>query len=70
MFGSIPAPTLRVNVGDTLRILVDNRLPPNQTSGSGPVRHLRYPNSMNLHTHGLHVTPGLVSRTRWSMAIT
>ncbi len=61
MFGSIPAPTLRVNVGDTLRILVDNRLPPNRTSGFGPVKHLRYPNSMNLHTHGLHVTPGLVS---------
>jgi hypothetical protein len=61
MFGSIPAPTLRVNVGDTLRILVDNRLPPNKTTGTGPVKHLRYPNSMNLHTHGLHVTPGLVS---------
>ncbi len=61
MFGSIPAPTLRVNVGDTLRILVDNRLPPNKESGFGPVKHLRYPNSMNLHTHGLHVTPGLVS---------
>jgi len=61
MFGSIPAPTLRVNVGDTLRILVDNRLPPNKESGFGPVKHLRFPNSMNLHTHGLHVTPGLVS---------
>jgi FtsP/CotA-like multicopper oxidase with cupredoxin domain len=62
MFGSIPAPTLRVNVGDTLRILVDNRLPPNKTTGTGPVKHLRYPNSMNLHTHGLHVNPGLVSQ--------
>ena len=37
MFGSIPAPTLRVNVGDTLRVLVDNQLPPNKTSGYGPV---------------------------------
>ena len=61
MFGSIPAPTLRVNAGDLLRILVDNRLPPNKDSGYGPVKHLRFPNSMNLHTHGLHVTPGLVS---------
>ncbi len=61
LFGSIPAPTLRVDVGDTLRILVDNRLPPNKESGTGPVKHLRFPNSMNLHTHGLHVTPGLVS---------
>lgn len=61
MFGSIPAPTLRVNVGDTLRVLVDNRLPPNKETG-GPVKHLRYPNSLNLHTHGVHVTPGLVSQ--------
>ena len=61
MFGSIPAPTLRVNVGDTLRVLVDNRLPPNKPSAE-PATHLRYPNSMNLHTHGLHVNPGLVSR--------
>ena len=60
MFGSIPAPTLRINVGDTLRILVDNRLPPNNSNGN-PTKHLRYPNSMNLHTHGFHVTPGLVS---------
>ena len=60
MFGSIPAPTLRVNVGDTLRVLVDNRLPPNPPSNQ-PAKHLRYPNSMNLHTHGLHVNPGLVS---------
>jgi FtsP/CotA-like multicopper oxidase with cupredoxin domain len=60
MNGSIPAPTLRVNAGDTLRIQVINQLPPNPSS-SEPVQHLRYPNSSNLHTHGLHVTPGLVS---------
>ena len=57
--GSIPAPTLRVNVGDTLRVLVNNLLPPNPPS-TEPAMHLRYPNSTNLHTHGLHVTPGLV----------
>jgi len=60
MNNSIPAPTLRVNAGDRLRIKVINRLPPNPVS-SEPARHLRYPNSTNLHTHGLHVTPGLVS---------
>lgn len=60
MFGSIPAPTLRVNVGDTLRIRVVNQLPANPPS-TEPATHLRYPNSTNLHTHGLHVTPGLVS---------
>ena len=32
MFGSIPAPTLRVDVGDRLRISVINQLPPNPPS--------------------------------------
>ena len=61
MFGSIPAPTLRVNVGDTLRVLVVNQLPANPPSNQ-PAKHLRYPNSMNLHTHGVHVNsrPGVV----------
>src|SRR5258706_1064389 len=60
MYGTIPAPTLRVNAGDTLRILLVNQLPANPPS-TEPATHLRYPNSTNLHTHGLHVTPGLVS---------
>ena len=60
MNASIPAPTLRVNTGDLLRIRVVNELPANPDS-TEPARHLRYPNSTNLHTHGLHVTPGLVS---------
>jgi FtsP/CotA-like multicopper oxidase with cupredoxin domain len=60
MFNSIPAPTLRVDVGDRLRIRLVNQLPPNPPS-SELAQHLRYPNSTNLHMHGLHVTPGLVS---------
>ena len=60
MNGSIPAPTLRIKTGDTLRLEVINQLPPNPPSNE-PAAHLRYPNSTNLHTHGLHVTPGLVS---------
>ena len=60
MYGSIPAPTLRVNVGDTFRVRVVNQLPANPPS-TEPAAHLRYPNSTNLHTHGLHVNPGLVS---------
>src|SRR5262249_14423725 len=60
MYGTIPAPTLRVNAGDTLRILLVNQLPANPPS-TEPVTHLRYPNSTNLHTHGLHVAPGIVS---------
>jgi FtsP/CotA-like multicopper oxidase with cupredoxin domain len=60
MNDSIPAPTLSVNAGDTLRIRVVNQLPANRPSNE-PTKHLRYPNSTNLHTHGLHVTPGLVA---------
>ncbi|MCC6196655.1 MAG: multicopper oxidase domain-containing protein [Burkholderiales bacterium] len=63
MFGTIPAPTLRIRVGDLLRIKVFNNLPPNPTfPPSVPPQppHLKYPNSTNLHTHGLHVFPGIV----------
>lgn len=59
MFGTIPAPTLRVHVGDLLRIKVFNNLPPNPPDPE-PTRHLRYHNSTNLHTHGLHVYPDII----------
>ena len=72
MYGSIPAPTLRIRVGDLLRIKVFNNLPPNPqyppplppTTPYPPSPwpqppHLRYPNSTNLHTHGLHVYPDI-----------
>lgn len=60
MNGCVPAPTVRIAAGDTLRIKVLNQLPPNPPSAEA-ARHLRYPNSTNLHTHGLHVPPGLVA---------
>ena len=34
MFGTIPAPTLRVRVGDKLRIKIINKLPPKKTGWS------------------------------------
>ncbi len=58
MFGTIPAPTLRVNVGDKLRIKIINKLPPNPLP-LNQTPHLSYPNSTNLHTHGLHVYPDI-----------
>jgi FtsP/CotA-like multicopper oxidase with cupredoxin domain len=63
MYGTIPAPTMRVNAGDTIRVLLVNQFPANPPvlPSSNPPTHLRYPNSTNLHMHGLHVTPGLVS---------
>jgi FtsP/CotA-like multicopper oxidase with cupredoxin domain len=58
--GGIPAPTLRVNAGDRLRIRIVNQLPANPPSAE-PTKHLRYPNSTNLHVHGVHTDPGLVA---------
>ncbi|MER5635411.1 multicopper oxidase domain-containing protein [Kitasatospora sp. NPDC002227] len=54
--GTIPGPTLRVRAGDTLRLTQVNGLPPNPDSGGGHNRP-HNPNSFNLHTHGLHVSP-------------
>ncbi|MEU9406783.1 multicopper oxidase family protein [Streptomyces sp. NPDC048281] len=54
--GAIPGPTLRVRGGDTLRLTQINGLPPNppHTGGHNTPHH---PNSFNLHTHGMHVSP-------------
>lgn len=56
--GVVPGPTLRVNPGDEMRILMSNNLPPNPDSG--PPVNINVPhqfNTTNLHTHGLHVSP-------------
>lgn len=54
--GGLLAPTLCLNVGDTLRILLKNRLPGNDAKYSS-LSYLNYQNSTNLHFHGLHVDP-------------
>lgn len=56
----IPAPTLQLRAGEVLRVRVQNDLPPNPAS-TEPVTHLRYMNSANLHTHGLHVSPTMLA---------
>ncbi|WP_078910863.1 multicopper oxidase family protein [Streptomyces sp. NRRL WC-3742] len=57
--GTIPGPTLRVRAGDVLRLTSVNGLPPNpphaRHGGEHPAPH--HPNSFNLHTHGMHVSP-------------
>lgn len=53
--GRYMAPTLVLDIGDTLRIRLNNKLPPN-TRQIG-VSYLNYQNSTNLHFHGLHVDP-------------
>ena len=54
--GRYMAPTLVVNIGDTLRIKLNNKLPPN-VKGQSKVDYLNHQNSTNLHFHGLHVDP-------------
>lgn len=53
--GRYMGPTLVLDAGDTLRILLNNRLPAN-TRQTG-VSYLNHQNSTNLHFHGLHVDP-------------
>ena len=54
--GTIPGPTLKVKPGDKLSILLVNDLPSNPTNE----RDHAFPhdeNTLNLHTHGLTVSP-------------
>lgn len=57
----ITGPTLIVNGGDTLRIQLNNALPPNPTANPLSPSYLGYPNNTNMHTHGLHVYPGIIN---------
>ena len=57
----ITGPTLMVNAGDTLRIQLNNSLPPNPPIKPLNPSYLGYPNNTNMHTHGLHVYPGIIS---------
>ena len=59
--GTVPGPTLRVKPGDVLRIKLINDMPPNRDAT--PIdRSLPHQfNNTNLHTHGLHVSPGGIS---------
>ncbi|MGX1541542.1 multicopper oxidase family protein [Streptomyces adustus] len=53
---AIPGPTLRVRGGQTLRLTHVNGLPPDPPhTGDSHTPH--HPNSFNLHTHGMHVSP-------------
>lgn len=55
--GSFPAPTLVARPGDVLRLRQINNLP---HEAPGPVHNINHPhgfNTLNLHTHGLNVSP-------------
>jgi FtsP/CotA-like multicopper oxidase with cupredoxin domain len=54
--GMLPGPTIRVNPGDNMNVLLVNNFPPNpEQDRMGAFPHLPY--TTNLHTHGLTVSP-------------
>ena len=55
--GTLGGPTLRVRPGDTLRVLVDNQLPPNPDGVPANPNTPHQNNTTNLHVHGMHVSP-------------
>ena len=59
---SYSGPTLVVKGGDQLRIKLVNNLPVNPPFAAfrDPTNYMK-PNTTNLHTHGLHVFPGIYS---------
>lgn len=58
--GALVGPTLRARPGDVLRIVVRNDLAP-EAIEPGEMNTLHAFNTMNLHTHGLHVSPSGIS---------
>ena len=61
--GRSPGPTLRVRAGDTLKILLKNKMPPEQVNTASKTKNgYRDLSVVNLHTHGLHSSNGLHAR--------
>lgn len=54
MFG----PTLRLRAGDSYTIYLANNLTEGANKTAGTFNEFRDPEDTNLHTHGLHDSPG------------
>ena len=56
--GAVPGPTIMVKPGDQLKIHLYNELPanPDDIASLEDKSEMRLQNSVNLHTHGLHVS--------------
>lgn len=52
---SVPGPTISVKPGDTLTIVLQNKLAADTETGTMNTMHS--PNKTNIHTHGLHIAP-------------
>lgn len=58
--GRVPAPTLSVHPGDTIRVSLVNELGSN-VEGNWTINTYNRPNTTNLHVHGMHVDPTGIS---------
>ena len=58
--GTLPGPTLKVNAGDTMRILFQNKLQ-EQVGQNENENEFSIPDTSNLHFHGAHVSGELPS---------
>ena len=58
--GTLPGPTLKVNPGDTMRILFQNNLQ-EQAGRNEEENDYSFPDTSNLHFHGAHVSGELPS---------
>lgn len=54
--GGLTGPTFRIKAGDRMKVYLYNQLPPEQGE-CGPPNTENCPNTTNLHTHGLHISP-------------
>lgn len=54
---SYPAPTIALRPGDNFTLTVENELPPNPAGKDTAMNSMHTPNSVNVHTHGLHIDP-------------
>jgi FtsP/CotA-like multicopper oxidase with cupredoxin domain len=54
---TLPAPTLRLQPGDTLEVAFENRMPPNPDRRDITVNVPNRFNTTNIHYHGFHVSP-------------
>ena len=54
--GGLTGPTFRIKAGDRMKVYLFNQLPPEQGE-CGPPNTENCPNTTNLHTHGLHISP-------------
>eukprot|EP01083_Nonionella_stella_P093397 261735_1 len=55
--GILPGPTIRLQRGHMYHLQFYNDLHPNHVKDSGVLNSFHWPNTTNLHTHGLHVSP-------------